>query len=178
MVSSNVVRLADMGKSAARRRSEPEITAEPERVPTPSWRKAWPFLVALVVVVAAVGGIVASHIFRPAEDRAGDSAQVQYAINDIYNARNNVDYNAYRDHTCAADRNSTGFPTEAQFTAANQKSREDNGRIVIPEISDVQVSGDRATATVHWHFDKKSDQTQTTKVAAVREDGNWKVCKA
>lgn len=146
--------------------------------PSPSWRAAWPFWVALGVVVIAVAGIGLSYLIRPADERAGDSAQVQYAINDVYTARNNVDYAAFRDHTCAAEVNAADFVTQAQFTADNQKSLEDNGRIVIPEISDVAVSGDRATATVHWQYDKKSDQTQTTNVVVLRENGNWKVCKA
>ncbi|MGC4934677.1 hypothetical protein ACLQ3C_13465 [Gordonia sp. DT30] len=157
-------------------RSEPEaVDDEPA---APSWRKAWPFLVALLVVVLAAAGIGLSYLFRPAQERAGDSAQVQYAINDLYTARNNVDYTAFRDHTCSVDVNSAGFPAQPEFATENRQSLERNGRIVIPEITDLKVSGDRARATVHWHFDKQSDETQTTKVAAVREDGNWKVCKA
>lgn len=144
----------------------------------PSWRKVWPFLLALIVVVVAVVGILLSYLIRPAEKRASEPAQVQYAINDFYTARNNLDYAEFRDHTCAADLNASDFPSEAEFTAENQKSLEANGRIVIPEISDVSVSGDRATATVHWQFDKKSDEKQTTNVVVLRENGNWKVCKA
>lgn len=144
----------------------------------PSWRNAWPFLAALLVVVLAAGAIGLSYLFRPPSERAGDSAQVQFAINDVYNARNNVDYDAFRNKTCAADRNASSFPSKDQFTAENTTSRETNGRIVIPEISDVTVSGDRATATIHWNFDNKSDQKQTTKVVVLREDGDWKVCKA
>ncbi|WHU47590.1 hypothetical protein QNM97_00800 [Gordonia sp. L191] len=163
-----------MAKRAAKRAGPDVVPDEPV---TPSWRNAWPFWVALVVVVLAAGGIALSYVFRPAEDRASDSAKVQYAINDLYTARNNVDYTAFREHTCGADLNSAGFPSQPEFATQNRQSLETNGRIVIPTISDVTVSGDRATATVHWHFDKKSDQTQTTKVAAIREDGNWKVCK-
>ncbi|NDK88140.1 hypothetical protein GYA93_00870 [Gordonia desulfuricans] len=163
----------------ARRSSAPEPTdPQPDDAPPPSWRNAWPFLVALVVVALAALGIGLSYLFRPAEERASDAAKVQYAINDQYTARNNVDYAAYRESTCAAELASTGFPSEQTFTTENQASLEANGRVIIPEITDVSVDGDRATAKVHWQFDKKSDQTHTVDTVVVREDGNWKVCKA
>ena len=144
----------------------------------PSWRSAWPSWAALLIVVLAAAGIGLSYLFRPADERGDDSTKVQYAINAYYTARNNVDYSAYRDATCAATRDSTQFPSESNFETTEKKSLEDNGRVVIPEITDLSVSGERATATVHWHFDNKSDQKQTTAVVALREDGNWKVCKA
>lgn len=143
-----------------------------------SWKDAWPFWVALIVVVAAILGVVLSNVLRPAEDRASDSAQVQFAINDVYTARNNVDYGKYKAATCATDVTSGAILPEAEFVAQNRKSVETNGRIVIPEITDVTVTGDRATARVHWHFDKSPDQTQVTSVVVVKDNGDWKVCKA
>lgn len=141
-----------------------------------SWRNAWPFLVALAVVVIAVVGILSSNLLRPATDRASDPAQVQMVINDAYTARNSLDYGAYRSATCAREVNAPTFPTEQTFVADNTTSREANGHIVIPEITDITVTGDTATATAHWHYDKHPEQKQTDKVALVRENGDWKVC--
>ncbi|GAA1482717.1 hypothetical protein GCM10009624_31570 [Gordonia sinesedis] len=143
----------------------------------PSWKNAWPFWVALIVVALAVVGLLLSYVWRPAEDRASDSAQVQFAINDVYTARNAVNYGDYRNGHCAADLAAPDFPSAEAFAAENRDSQKANGLIVIPEITDVTVTGDRATAQVQWHFDKQPDRKQTTSVSVARENGKWKVCK-
>lgn len=142
----------------------------------PSWRNAWPFLVALGVVVVAAAAIGISHLVRPADSRMSETARVQHAINDSYTARNELDYDKYRSVTCAAERSSSTFPSESQFLEQNRTSLARNGHLVIPEISDITVHGDRATARVHWHFDKKADSEQVTDTVVVREGGDWKVC--
>ncbi|MFT4127251.1 MAG: hypothetical protein QM662_13615 [Gordonia sp. (in: high G+C Gram-positive bacteria)] len=164
-----------MGKGAGGR-SEP--TDDDTPAPAPSWRNAWPFLAALAVVVIAVVLVLSSNLLRPATERAGDSGQVQQAISDYYDARNNVDYPAFADLTCARDRTAEDFPDAARFRADTERSLSAKGRIVIPEITDLTVTGDRARATVHWHFDKDPDDIATTQLVAVRENENWKVCKA
>ncbi len=41
----------------------------------------------------------------------------------------------------------------------------------------VKIDGDRATATVTYHFDKApDDQKPVSTMTFVREDGAWKVC--
>ncbi|MGV9713001.1 Rv0361 family membrane protein [Gordonia sp. NPDC003424] len=143
-----------------------------------SWKDAWPFLLALIVIVVAAAAIGISHLLRPAEDRMSETARVQHAISDAYTARNNADYAAYRSVTCAAELSSDAFPTESEFVEQNRRSNEQNGHIVIPEITDITVTGDRASAQVHWHFDGKPDEQQVAGTVVVREDGNWKVCKS
>ncbi|NMO03594.1 hypothetical protein HH308_20470 [Gordonia sp. TBRC 11910] len=138
----------------------------------------WPFAAAVIVVVLAVGGVVLSNVLRPSDNRVSDSAQVQYAINDSYTARNSLDYGKYRSAMCAQVVNAADFPTEQVFVADNQRSRDTFGKILIPEISDVVVDGGRATAQVHWHFEKKGSDTPTvTPTVVVREGDEWKVCK-
>ncbi|UEA57617.1 hypothetical protein LK459_13405 [Gordonia otitidis] len=141
-----------------------------------TWKDAWPFWIALVVVALAILGVVLSNVLRPAQERASDSGQVQFAINDNYTARNNVDYGKYKESTCAADTSSPSFISGAEFVRQNRTSVESKGRIVIPEITDVTVNGERATARVHWHFDKTPDDEQTTSVVVVKDDGRWKLC--
>lgn len=137
----------------------------------------WPFLAAVVVIVLVVGGVLVSNLLRPSDDRVSDAAQVQYAINDSYTARNSLDYRKYRSVTCAAVVDRDDFPTEHAFVADNQRSRDTFGKILIPEITDVTVDGDRATAQVHWHFENKgSDAKTVTAAVVVREGDNWKVC--
>jgi hypothetical protein len=40
----------------------------------------------------------------------------------------------------------------------------------------VVIDGDRATATVTYHFDKAPDTKTGVEMTFVREDGAWKVC--
>ncbi|MCR5979151.1 hypothetical protein GDN83_15660 [Gordonia jinghuaiqii] len=142
------------------------------------WRNAWPFFVAVGVVGIAVLSIVVSNITRPPEERVGDSAQVQYAINDHYTARNGPNYAEYRANTCAADLAAADFVTEEQFVSDNKQSLAENGHIEIPEITDLVVDGDRATATVHWHYDNTPDTENVVETTVVRENGEWKVCSS
>ena len=151
-----------------------DVDADDQRPRT--WKDAWPFWVALVIVVLAILGVVLSNVLRPAEERASDSGQVQFAINDNYTARNNVDYGKYKQTTCAADTSSSSFISEQEFVRQNRTLVESKGRIVIPEITDVAVNGDRATAKVNWHYDKTPDDKQTTSVVVVKDDGTWKLC--
>ncbi|KAF0969373.1 MULTISPECIES: Rv0361 family membrane protein [Gordonia] len=144
----------------------------------PNWKNAWPFFVAAGVVALVVLGIVLSNISRPPEERVSDDALVQYAINDLYTAKNGPDYAEYRANTCDADLDKPGFPAEAQFVAENQASLDQNGRIEIPEITDLVVDGDRATAKVHWHYKNKSEDKQVVETTVVRENGEWKVCSS
>jgi hypothetical protein len=172
--------LAAMAKSAGDRDRDRSGSTDP-REPDPadgrrSWKDAWPFLVAFAVVLIAAAGIGISYLIRPADARLSTEAQVQHAINDSYTARNDLDYAKYRGATCSAELTSDTFPDETTFLDQNRKSFEVNGHIVIPEITDIAVNGDRATAKVHWHFDEKADQKQVADTVVVREDGDWKVC--
>lgn len=142
----------------------------------PSWKAALPFIIAGVVVLVVVIGVLISNAVRPAEDRMSEDAKVQHAINDYYTARNEADFDKYAAVNCAAVRGAEGFPTKDSFVTDNRKSMDDNGQIKIPEITDLTVNGDCATARVHWHFDKSEDKKNVADTTVVREDGEWKVC--
>ncbi|GAB19188.1 hypothetical protein GOEFS_076_00170 [Gordonia effusa NBRC 100432] len=145
---------------------------------SPRTGNIWPFAAAVIVIVLAVGGVLLSNVLRPSDDRVSDSAQVQYAINDSYTARNSLDYAKYRSTMCADVVDAADFPTEQVFVEENRRSRETFGKILIPEIADVMIDGNRATAQVHWHFENKgSDAKTVTPTTVVREGDEWKVCK-
>lgn len=169
-----VMKSAGRGAQAARSGGDEPSAADPGA--RRSWKDAWPFWVALAVIVIGGLAIGLSYAFKPSGERGGDSAKVQYAINDAYTARNALNYDKYRGAHCAADLRAPGFPGREAFVADNRRSRDADGTIVIPEITDLTVHGDRADAKVHWHFDKHPDAKQTTQVSVVRENGSWKVC--
>lgn len=142
----------------------------------PSWKAALPFIIAGVVVLVVVIGVLISNAVRPAESRMSDDALVQHAINDYYTARNEADFDKFAAVNCAAVRNAEGFPVRESFVTDNRRSMDDNGQIEIPEITDLTVDGDRASARVHWHFEKSEDKRNVVDTTVVREDGKWKVC--
>jgi hypothetical protein len=50
------------------------------------------------------------------------------------------------------------------------------GERFVDDVVDVVIDGDRATATVTYHFDKAPDTKTGVAMTFAREDGAWKVC--
>lgn len=145
---------------------------EPE---TRSWGAALPFILALGLVVIIVAWIGLSHLFRPSEERVSDDTKVQYVVNDLYSARNSLNYDLYRDSQCEANIRAKDFPTAAQFADANRGPLEKDGQLVVPEM-DVEVTGSRAAVTVHEHRENTEDKKTTTDLIVVKQGDDWKVC--
>lgn len=128
---------------------------------------------ALVLVILAWIGI--SALVNPAEERMSDSAQVQRTVNQMYSARGTLNYENYRATFCAADLAAPEFPTSVQFADDNRTENDAKGKIVVPSM-DVEVTGDRASVTVHWNREKDENAKQQTQLTLVSEGGEWKVC--
>ncbi|GEE00026.1 hypothetical protein nbrc107696_04720 [Gordonia spumicola] len=158
---------------SAKQSDNPETPVDDERPKT--WKDALPFIIALVVVVIAVGAIFISHKVQPSEDRVSDSTKVQYVVNDMYSARNSLNYELYRSSQCEKNLSAEGFPTAAQFAEANRDPRD--GAFVIPEM-DVEVAGDRAAVTVHEKRKNTGDKVTKTELTVVKIGDDWKVCAA
>lgn len=141
----------------------------------PELRAAWPFVVAVVIVVLVIGGVVASQLLRPAQDRLPDNAAVQRAINDYYTAKNALNYASFREATCGRVVDGGSFPSDSAFTAQARATRDAKGKIVIATIADVSVSGTSATASMTWRYEKDPRQT-TQSVPLVKDADTWKVC--
>ncbi|MFT4199715.1 hypothetical protein [Gordonia sp. (in: high G+C Gram-positive bacteria)] len=130
-----------------------------------------PIIAALVVIAILIIVILIAQWTHPFSSRLSPEDSVRVAINDQYTARNALNYESYQRITCAPKIE----PREA-FLAENQRSRDENGKIVIPQINDVVIDGDKATASVVWNFEKKPDAKTTTPTTLVRQDDGWKVC--
>ncbi len=138
-------------------------------------RSRWPFLAALLVVVVALVVVVGIALISPPSERLNDSTLVQYTVNDVYTARNSLNYEQYRTAHCAKVVDAADFPTVDQFIEENREARNAQGPIEIPNM-DVNVHGDTANVTVHWHREQTANNTQTTEEFLVRDGDKWKVC--
>lgn len=131
----------------------------------------WPIVAALAVVAVLVSVILIGVLSRRGPDRSSPDFAVRSAIDAHFSAANALDYNRFAGATCAAK-----TPSQAEFTAVNRRSVEENGAVEIPSITDVVIKGDTATATVHVRHAKKGDATTATPTTLVHQGGNWKVC--
>lgn len=131
---------------------------------------AAPFLIALAVIVVVVGAVGLLNLFGGEEDRPPDQQVAIAAVgqNDALQRQNYADFRSY---TCAAQQG-----IESEVLAAQRESAEKRGERFVDDVAEVKIDGDRATATVTYHFDKAPDDKEDVEMTFVREGGAWKVC--
>ncbi|WP_026917523.1 hypothetical protein [Gordonia shandongensis] len=139
-----------------------------------SWKAALPFIIGGGLVLILLLWVLIVNVVRPTEDRLTDSAKVQHVVDAVYSARSTLAYDRYRDAFCDADRAAADFPDSVRFAAENRKANDADGRLVVPDMK-VEVTGDRATATVTWHRENRTDEQKTT-MTLVKVGDDWKVC--
>ncbi len=130
---------------------------------------ALPFLGALAIIVVVVIAIGLVNLFS--DDGLTPEQQVVRAAVAQNDALQKQNYADFRSNTCRAEQS-----TEAQVLAGQRDSKEKQGQRLIDDVTDVEVDGDRATATVTYQFDKAPDVKTDVRTTFVREDGAWKVC--
>jgi hypothetical protein len=130
---------------------------------------AAPFLIALGIVVLVVIGIWLVNLVE------GDEPTSEQLIGRAAAAQNDAlqraDYSAFQAHTCRAE-----HATEAEVLERQRNSSAEQGARFLDGVSGVAVDGDRATATVTYHFDRSEDDKFGVPTTFVLEDGAWKVC--
>ncbi|HJT93781.1 MAG TPA: lumazine-binding protein, partial [Mycobacterium sp.] len=128
-----------------------------------------PFLAALAIIVVVVIAIGLFSIFGgdglSEEQRIGRAAVGQ---NDALQRENYADF---RNYTCQAQQGN-----EADILTRQRDSAAKRGDRFVDDVTDVVIDGDRATATVTYHFDKAPDTKTGVATTFAREDGAWKVC--
>jgi hypothetical protein len=128
-----------------------------------------PFLAALAIIVVVVIAIGLFNFFgddeRPADQQVARAAVGQ---NDALQRQNYADFRSY---TCKDQHG-----TETEILARQRDSVAKRGERFVDDVTDVVIDGDRATATVTYHFDKAPDTKTGVASTFVREDGAWKVC--
>ena len=139
---------------------------EPADEPSPT---AWPILVALGLVAIVVATVVGLRALRGDEVR--DEAGVDRAVVGQDDALQRQSYPDFVRFTCAG-----GQRGEAAVLAEQRQSSEAKGARFVDDVRDPVIDGDRARATVVYHFENSPDDKVTTEMSFVREDGEWKVC--
>lgn len=128
-----------------------------------------PFLGALAIAGIVLIGILVFNLFQG--DRTPEDQQVARAAVGQNDALQREDFADFADFTCEKERGS-----EAEVIARQRDSSAKRGARFVDDVTDVKIDGDRATATVTYHFDKAPDDKKPVPMTFVREGGAWKVC--
>ena len=99
--------------------------------------------------------VLSGHAARHAIARAGiDAAEIEDVV-----------------LGCAAQQG-----TEAEVLDRQQKSKAAQGARYVDDVTDVKIDGDKAAATVGYHFEHAADDKLKVPMTFVRENGDWTVC--
>ncbi len=128
-----------------------------------------PFLVALAIAVLVVIVIVLVNVFEG--DGVPEDQQVARAAIGQNDALQRQHYPDFVTYTCRAQQGS-----EPDVLAGQRDSVGKRGERYVDDVTKVAIDGDRATATVTYHFAKAPDAKSDVTTTFVREDGAWKVC--
>lgn len=138
--------------------------------PDPDRPTVAPFMAALVIIVLVVIGIGLVNLLGGGDEPTPQElvARAAVAQNDALQREAYADYRA---HTCAEQQG-----TEADVLARQRDSKGQKGPRYVDDITDISVSGDRATATVTYSFESARDDKTEVETPFARQDGAWKVC--
>lgn len=128
-----------------------------------------PFLGALAIIVVIVIAIGLVNSFRG--DELSEDQQVARSAVGQNDALQRQNYADFRNYTCEAQHGD-----EADILARQRDSVAKHGERFVDGVRDVVIDGDRANATVTYHFDKAPDTKTGVATTFVREYGAWKVC--
>ncbi|TXI40173.1 MAG: lumazine-binding protein [Mycobacterium sp.] len=130
-----------------------------------------PLLIALVLVAIVLAVVTGLRSCRGEEISA--EAGIGRAVIGQNDALQRGNFADFRRFTCVAEQG-----TEESVLAAQRNSAQAKGARYVDDVRGFAVNGDRATATVVYHFEKSADDKQTTVMTFAQEGGEWRVCSA
>lgn len=149
---------------------DPKLTTMAEPEPEPDARPtAAPLLIAVGIVGLALLVVFGLRSCRGAE--IGEEAGIGRAVIGQNDALQRGSYPDFRKFTCAAE-----WGTEDAMLTGQRASSGAKGARFVDDVRNFTVDGDRATATVVYHFDKAADDKLTVPMTFAREGGEWTVC--
>lgn len=128
-----------------------------------------PILTAVAIVGVALLGIFVLRLFSG--DAMPDSDAVARAVVGQNDALQRDNFTDFRKFTCIAQQG-----VESQVLADQKQSVTAKGHRYVDDVKGIAVTGDRATATVVYHFEKSAGDKIDASMTVVRENGEWKVC--
>jgi len=132
-----------------------------------------PSMLPIAIAVGLVGLVIlAMFVMRliHGED-VPDEGWVGRAIVGQNDALQRESYADFRRFTCVAQQG-----TEQQVIADQRASKSAKGNRFVDDVKDIVVTGDRATATAVYHFEKTPDAKVSSPMNFLRENGEWTVC--
>jgi hypothetical protein len=129
-----------------------------------------PMLTAVAIAVVALIALFALRLFG-GDTPPPDEAAVGRAGVGQLDALQRGNYADFRTFTCLSQQG-----IESQVLVDQRQSVAAKGARYVEDVKDIAVTGERATATVVYHFGKAKDDKLSTPMTVVREDGTWKVC--
>lgn len=149
--------------------------------PPPRKKRTGLIITMALLLVVILGGITAGIVLT-AQGRtplASDEKQIEVAIRDFYETLGEDGFAAAAATACSGDR--------AEFEALSEEQKQEFDQtqvsVVIDEIKDIVITGDRATATITGRMTltlpgEDPDTDTDTEEHVKKEDGTWKVCSA
>jgi hypothetical protein len=128
-----------------------------------------PILIAMGVALLVLGAIGVAWLFS--DKTMSEDVKVGRAAVGQNDALQRDNYSDFRKYTCAAQQG-----TEAEVLGRQQKSKTVQGARYVDDVTEVKIDGDRATATVVYHFEHSADNKIEVPMTFVRENGDWTVC--
>ena len=128
-----------------------------------------PILTALAVLVVALAAFWLLKLLP--DDEQSDDTRVGLAAVGHNDALQRSDYADFRMFTCIAEHGTVSGVLGDQRQSVNAR-----GARFVDDVTGITVSGDRATATVVYHFEKAPEDKISSVTTFVRENGRWTVC--
>ncbi len=139
--------------------------------PAENRRTALPILIAAAMVGVV---LIVSIVMRSCRsEEISAEAGIGRAVIGQNDALQRGDYAAFRTFTCPAQQ-----ATETQVLAEQRRSADTKGARFVDDVRAFVVDGDRATATVVYHFERAADDKITADMTFARDGGQWTVCSA
>ncbi|MEH6796807.1 MAG: hypothetical protein V7694_22015 [Rhodococcus sp. (in: high G+C Gram-positive bacteria)] len=161
----------DSREEARNNASKAAADSGDQRAPT-----AWPFIIAVGIVVVLLVGIFAASKFAPAEDNVTQAQLLTDSLDGFLEAQNTGDADLLRRNTCFDQVERLIPGDDAQYRTDRAGEVERNGETSIDGVpSEYQVNGDRGMVTVPLKEEKSGVQTDDV-WNFVRVDDKWLVC--
>jgi hypothetical protein len=128
-----------------------------------------PILIALGVALLVLAAVGVAWLFS--NKPMSEDVKVGRAAVGQNDALQRDSYGDFRKYTCVAQQSA-----EAEVLDRQQKSKAAQGARYVDDVTEVKIDGDRATATVVYHFDHAPATLVKVPMSFVRERGEWTVC--